>query len=167
MKVAPEVALANEIPVLPPVQIVCVTGVAITTGIGLTVITTVIGEPVHPFAEGVMVYVTVAGAKVALTNVCVMLVPDPLENPDAEPDVTAEVQVKLVPATEPVSETPVVIPEHIACEAGVAVTVGVGLITTAVADGTTQPFTSVTETLYVPEAIGSTFARTGFWVAEA
>jgi hypothetical protein len=38
-----------------PEQMVCVEGVAVATGFGFTVITTVIGVPLHEFAVGVMV----------------------------------------------------------------------------------------------------------------
>jgi hypothetical protein len=38
-----------------PEQIVCDAGVAVTTGVGLTVITTVLVAPEHPLAVGVMV----------------------------------------------------------------------------------------------------------------
>jgi hypothetical protein len=73
--VEPEVAVAPETPdcttvqakVLPvtvllrateeavPEQIVCEAGVAVATGIGFTVITTVLVAPAHPFAVGVTV----------------------------------------------------------------------------------------------------------------
>ena len=54
-KFVPFIVLAKEILVAPPVQMVCMTGVAVITGAGLTVTTTIIAEPVHPLAEGVMV----------------------------------------------------------------------------------------------------------------
>lgn len=38
-----------------PEQIVCETGVAVTTGIGLTVMTTTFGAPAQPAAVGVTV----------------------------------------------------------------------------------------------------------------
>ena len=40
-------------------QIVSEDGVAVATGIGLTVTTALVVEPVQPFNEGVIVYVTV------------------------------------------------------------------------------------------------------------
>ncbi len=43
------------IPVIPPEQNVCVIGVAVTTGVGLTVMITFIGFPGQPFAEGIIV----------------------------------------------------------------------------------------------------------------
>ena len=54
-KVVPVTLLVNAMPVVWPEQIVCEAGVAVTTGIGLTVITTLIGVPVHPLAVGVTV----------------------------------------------------------------------------------------------------------------
>jgi hypothetical protein len=44
------------------VQIVCDEGVAIVFGVGLTSTVTVIGVPSQPFADGVMVNVTVCGS---------------------------------------------------------------------------------------------------------
>jgi hypothetical protein len=51
--------LVNAIEVAVPEQIVDADGVAVTTGLGFTVITTVIGAPAHPPAVGVIVYVAV------------------------------------------------------------------------------------------------------------
>ena len=42
-----------------PAQMVCVGGMTVRTGNGLTVTTYSTGVPVHPFACGVMVYVAV------------------------------------------------------------------------------------------------------------
>jgi hypothetical protein len=55
LNVAPAVVLVKVIAVVPAVQIVCKVGEAVTIGIGLTVTTTVIGDPEQPFAIGVMV----------------------------------------------------------------------------------------------------------------
>ena len=54
-KVVPEVELDKATEVVPPEQIAWEAGVAETVGMGLTVTTTDIGVPVHPFAVGVMV----------------------------------------------------------------------------------------------------------------
>ena len=51
----PGVALVRAIPVVPPEQMAWAAGVADTSGIGFTVITTVSAAPVHPLAEGMMV----------------------------------------------------------------------------------------------------------------
>jgi hypothetical protein len=53
--VVPVTVLVNAIDVAVFEQIVCVAGVAVATGLGFTVITTVIGVPGHPFAVGVIV----------------------------------------------------------------------------------------------------------------
>lgn len=55
VKVVPAVALLSAIDVVPPGQRVCMAGVAIPTGMGFTVITTVAGVPEHPLATGVTV----------------------------------------------------------------------------------------------------------------
>ena len=44
-KVVPVTLLVNAIEVIEPEQIVCVDGVAVTTGVGLTVMITVTGMP--------------------------------------------------------------------------------------------------------------------------
>ena len=54
-KVVPVTLLVRAMDEVVPEHIVCNAGVAIATGIGFTVITTVIGIPVHPFAVGVIV----------------------------------------------------------------------------------------------------------------
>jgi hypothetical protein len=51
--VVPATLLVRAIDVAVPEQIVCVAGVAVATGVGLTVIVTVIAFPAHPFAVGV------------------------------------------------------------------------------------------------------------------
>jgi hypothetical protein len=53
--VVPATLLVSEIPVAFPEQIVCEEGVAVTTGVGFTVIVTVNGAPVQPPDEGVTV----------------------------------------------------------------------------------------------------------------
>ena len=54
-KVVPTTELDSTIPVVDPSQIVSEAGVAITSGVGLTVTTTSIEGPVQPFAVGVIV----------------------------------------------------------------------------------------------------------------
>ena len=51
--VVPATLLVNAMLVAVPEHIVCVAGVAVATGVGLTVIVTLIGVPAHPFAVGV------------------------------------------------------------------------------------------------------------------
>ena len=53
--VVPAVELDKEIDVVPPVQIVCEDNEAVTLGIGFTVIDTVMGAPIQPLEDGVMV----------------------------------------------------------------------------------------------------------------
>ena len=60
--------------------------------------------------------------------------PDPLENPVVLPEVSADVQVNVVPATLPVSAIEVGVPEQMFCVEGVANTVGFGLTVTGVLD---------------------------------
>jgi hypothetical protein len=55
LKVVPATVLVKAIDGAVFEQIVCVTGVAVATGVGLTVIVTVIGVPSQPLAVGVMV----------------------------------------------------------------------------------------------------------------
>jgi hypothetical protein len=58
-----------------PEQIVCEDGVAVATGMGLTVISTVIVEPLHPLALGVTVYLTTPAVVPVLVNVCAIEFP--------------------------------------------------------------------------------------------
>jgi len=53
--VVPDTLLVRTIEGAVPEQMVCVVGVAVATGIGLTVITTGSGVPAQPLAVGVMV----------------------------------------------------------------------------------------------------------------
>ena len=61
--------LANEIAVIPPEQNVCDKGVAVTIGMGLTVIVSFIGVPAQPFAVGVIVYIAVPAKVPVVDNV--------------------------------------------------------------------------------------------------
>ncbi len=53
--VVPVTAPESAIDVVAPEHIACDVGVATTSGVGFTVITTMIAVPVHPLADGVMV----------------------------------------------------------------------------------------------------------------
>ena len=53
-------------------QTVCDDGLAIAFGVGFTSTVAVTGAPAHPLALGVIVKVTVTGAKVLLVNVPVI-----------------------------------------------------------------------------------------------
>ncbi len=59
MKVAPATLLVNAILLAVPVHIDCEDGIAVVTGIGFTVIVTLIEAPVHPPTVGVIVYTAV------------------------------------------------------------------------------------------------------------
>ena len=96
-----------------------------TSGIGLTVTTTFIGDPVHPFALGVIVYVAVPGVVPVAVRDCTIEVPLPLDAP-LTPDCTT-IQLYDVPATDPDNEIFVDEPEHNVSPFGVATTFGVGL----------------------------------------
>ena len=54
-KVVPVTLLVRTTEVAVPEQIVCDAGVAVATGVGFTVITTVLGVPAQPLAVGVTV----------------------------------------------------------------------------------------------------------------
>ena len=82
----------KPIPVAEPEQIVCCVGVAITDGVGLTVISTVMGVPLQVPIEGVTVYLTTAGELVLLVNVWAIVLLLPFEKPMAVPLVSAAVQ---------------------------------------------------------------------------
>jgi hypothetical protein len=110
----PAVALDNPTEVVPPEQIDWKDGVATTTGVGFTVTGTRMGIPLHPFADGVTVYVTVAGSGVRLTSAWAMLFPLPATAPDMLPGgAMVIVQEKVVPAVALDSPTAVVPPEQI------------------------------------------------------
>ena len=55
VKIVPGTLLVNGVDRLIPEHIVCAGGVVIAVGMGFTVITTVAGNPTHPFAVGVIV----------------------------------------------------------------------------------------------------------------
>ena len=101
----------------------------------------VVVVPIQPFAEGVIVKVTVIGANVVLVKVPEML-PDPLAAIPVTVAVLLRVHVKVVPITGPDSVMVVIrVSEQMVCVAGVATAVGVGLTNTvAVIAAPGQPF---------------------------
>ena len=119
-----------------PLHIVCVEGVATALGVGLTNTVAVIDVPGHPFAVGVMVKVTVTGALVVFVNVPLIL-PEPLAAIPVTATVLSLVQLYTTPATALPLNTIGVIStaEHLVCEDGVAVTVGVGFTSTVAVIG--------------------------------
>ena len=78
----PETGLESTTDGAVPEQIVCEEGVAVATGVGFTVTVTVIGEPEHPFAEGVMEYTAVPATVPELVITCAMLEPEPADAPE-------------------------------------------------------------------------------------
>ena len=137
MNVVPVTLLVNAIDGAVPEQIVCEDGVAVATGTGLTVISTVIVEPLHPLALGVTVYLTTPAVVPVLVNVC------DIEDPQAEGQLLkpvivppvggvriAAVQVNVVPVTLLDKAMDDEEPEQIVREGGVAVATGRGLTVT-------------------------------------
>lgn len=124
-----------------PEQMVWDVGLADAFGVGFTITVTVIAAPLQPFANGVIVNVTVTGALVVFVNV-----PDILPFPFVAIPVTetllSRVQLKVVPGTFPVSSMVAIeLAEQIVCEVGAATTPGVGFTNTvAVIDAPVQPF---------------------------
>ena len=75
MNVVPVTLLVNAIDGAVPEQIVCEDGVAVTTGGGLTVISTLIDTPVHPFAVGVTMYLTTPAVVPEFVSVWAIVAP--------------------------------------------------------------------------------------------
>jgi hypothetical protein len=75
--VVPEVKLLKLTDVAAPEQIVAVVGVAVANGIGLTVTITGTDEPVHEFALGTILYVTVPEDAPVVKRVCAIVEPVP------------------------------------------------------------------------------------------
>ena len=74
--------LARAIDVAIPEHLVCDAGMATATGIGLTVITTVLSAPSQPLAEGVIVYVAVPEIIPLVVSDCAIDDPDPAVAPE-------------------------------------------------------------------------------------
>ena len=97
-----------------PEQLVCAAGVATAFGIGFTTTVAVVVGPVQPFALGVIVKVTVTGAKVVLVKEPLIGDPDPLAGIPVTVTTLSRVQVYVVPATGPLSTIGVIAdPEQI------------------------------------------------------
>jgi hypothetical protein len=121
----PAKVLVSDTEVVAPEQIVWEAGVAVATGMGLTVIITVSGVPEQPLAEGVIVYVAVPAVMPVVLRLWAMAEPEDAVAPET-PDCTT-VHEKVVPATLLVRDIVVAVPEHRVCNAGVAVMTGMGL----------------------------------------
>ena len=113
-----------------PEHTVCDEGVATAFGIGFTTTVARNGGPLQPLAVGVMVKVTVTGAKVVLVSEPLM-VPTPLAAIPVTVATLSRVQLNTVPATLPLGMIGVIAdPEQIVCVAGAAVAFGVGFTST-------------------------------------
>lgn len=113
------------------------------SGIGLTVTSTVIDVPLQPLAEGVIVYLTMTGVFELLVSICEILVPLPLENPEAEPLWIEAIHEKIVPATllGLLMLMLVVAPLQMDWEVGFAAAFGIGFTVTSTLMGIPgQPF---------------------------
>ena len=126
--VAPVMALDKPMPVVAPEQRVCWVGVAITVGVGFTVISTVMGVPLQVPIIGVTVYLTTAVELLVFVSAWAIVLPLPLEKPLAVPLVNdaAQEYVTVAPVMAVDKPIPVVEPEQRVCWVGVAITVGVG-----------------------------------------
>ena len=121
--------------IAPPEHIVCEAFVAVALGVGFTNTVVVIGLPRQPFAVGVMVKVTVIGARVVLVKLPLMS-PLPLTAIPVTETVLFRVQLKVVAVTLPVIVIAAIVePEQMVCESFVAVALGVGLTITVVVIG--------------------------------
>ena len=107
-----------------PEQMDCNAGVAVTTGVGFTVIVTLTGVPEQLLAVGVIVYRAVPDTVVVAVNGSAIAIPSSADAPDTF--TRATVQANIEPATLPVRAIAVASPEQMVCDEGVAVTSGVG-----------------------------------------
>jgi hypothetical protein len=105
---------------LLPTKIVWLDVVAI--GMGITVTTGTIVEPLHPLAVGVTVYVAVPLLVVVAVNVCAIALPLDTDAPLTL--VCDTLQLKVVPATLLVSGILVAVAEQIVCPEPVATGIG-------------------------------------------
>jgi hypothetical protein len=134
----PVTLLVRVIAVVPPEQNSIVAGVAVTSGIGLTVTMMFTGIPLHPFAEGIIVYVTEPGTLPVVCRFCEIKEPVPEVAP--ETPVAEALHVNVVPPTLPVSPTVKVVPEQITLEERSVVTSGIGFtVITIITEFPMQP----------------------------
>ena len=133
VNVVPLTLLVRVIKVAEPEQKVCEPGLAMTLGIGFTVTVTSTGDPVHPLADGVMVYTAVPGTVPAFVSVCAIDDPLPLEAPVTPVCTTVQINVELL--TLLVRLIVVAEPEQNVSEAGLAVTTGIGFTVTVTSIG--------------------------------
>ena len=119
-----------------PLQIVWEAGVATTFGNGFTVMITLIGVPLHPPAEGVMVYVAVPLTLPVVVRVWAMLVPNPAVAPLTPACDTVQLYAGLPTPLLVLKAIEVVAPLQIVWEDGVATTSGLGFTVMITVTGT-------------------------------
>jgi hypothetical protein len=153
----PETVLVSAMPGDVPEQIEMDEGVAVATGLGRTVTSTVNVEPAQLLAVGVTVYLTTPSDVPVLVSVCVMVDPEELLKPEMVPPegitLMAAVQANVVPLTVELRDTLVAVALQIVC--AVADPEGIGFTVTIVAsEFPVQPFaTGVIVYVAVPETV--------------
>ncbi len=120
----------NAMAVVAPLQIETGLGVAVATGVGLTVTGTVIAGPGQPPNDGIMLYVAVP----LPIKVCAIVVPLPANAPETVP-VVLTVQANVEPVGTDVNAIAVVAPLQIETGFGVAVATGKGFTVTGTVIG--------------------------------
>ena len=126
LNTVPPTELPSKIEVMAePLQIVWLTGLTNTSGMGFTTTVAVMGVPGQLFADGVIVKVTVIGAAVKFVSEPLIL-PLPLAAIPVTPRLS-RVQLNIVPPTLPLFTMVVMAdPLQIVCDEGVATALGVG-----------------------------------------
>ena len=117
--------------IVAPEQIICDDGAeAAAPGPRFTVTVEVIAVPLHPFAVGVMVNVTVTGEPVVLVKVPAIS-PEPVDAIPVTEPVLFLVQLYVAPPVVLLSAIAVMgIPEHTVCDDRVATATGLGFTST-------------------------------------
>lgn len=129
VNVVPATVLLSEMPVPVPEHIEGDEGVAIATGVGLTVTTGEIELPEQLEAVGITTYVTVPGVDVVADIISAITALEPeAEAPEAFTD--EELQLNVVPDTLPLKDKEAISPEQIAIDDGVDNTSGNGFTVT-------------------------------------
>ena len=113
-----------------PEQIEFEAAVAINVGLGVTKTVTIKGVPEQLLFTGVIVYWTFPTKVPVAVNTCEITFPEPEESPVTS--VAVVVQLKVVPEIELDNEIPVDCKEQIVSVFGVAITIGIWVITTCI-----------------------------------
>ena len=135
---APERELARLIVNCCPLHNVVVDGVALRSGSGLTVTSKLKLLPAQPSLDGMMVYLTTAFAEFELfVRTSLMVAPVPAAVfPVAAPEITVEVQLKVLPGCDAVMPYATPVPLQIVLLAALVILLS-GLITTITVSITT------------------------------